>query len=69
MRYLKKFNENKDVFIEYKLEWFENGESQEMFHDKLSKILRFVRMESIRSYKVIGQTTAGEWKLVLNIGK
>lgn len=69
MKYLKKFNENKDVFIEYKLEWLENGEPQEMFHDKLSKILRFIRMESIRNYKVLGQTTTGEWKLVLNIGK
>lgn len=69
MRYLKRFNESKDVFLEYKLEWFENREPQEMIHDKLSKILRFVRMESIRDYTISGQTTTGEWKVILKIGK
>ena len=45
MRYLKRFNEDKDVFMEYKLEWTEDGEPQEMFHDKLRKLLRYIRME------------------------
>ena len=69
MRYLKRFNENKDVFLEYKLEWVENGQPQEMLHDRLSKLLRFVRMESIRDYTISGETNTGEWKLVLKIGK
>ena len=69
MRYLKRFNEDKDVFMEYKLEWTEDGEPQEMFHDKLSKLLRFIRMESIRDYTISGETSTGEWKIILKIGK
>ena len=69
MRYLKEFNENKDVFMEYLLEFTENGKPEELFNDRLSKLLRFVRVEGIRDYTIKGITKSGETKIVLKIGK
>jgi hypothetical protein len=69
MRYLKRFNENKDVFMEYILEFTENGEPEELYNTRLSKLLRFVRMEGLKDYTISGQTSTGEWKIILKIGK
>ena len=69
MRYLKEFNENKDVFMEYILEFTENGKPEELFNNRLSKLLRFVRMESIKNYTIKGITKSGDTKIVLKIGK
>lgn len=69
MRYLKEFNENKDVFMEYLLEFTEDGKPEELFNDRLSKLLRFVRVEGIRDYTIKGITKSGEIKIVLKIGK
>jgi hypothetical protein len=69
MRYLKRFNENKDVFMEYLLEFTEDGKPEELYNTRLSKILRFVKMQSIKDYTISGKTSTGEWKLVLKIGK
>jgi hypothetical protein len=69
MRYLKRFNESKDVFMEYLLEFTENGEPQELSNTRLSKLLRFVRMEGIRDYTIKGITKEGESKIMLKIGK
>jgi hypothetical protein len=69
MRYLKEFNENRDVFYEYLLEFTEDGKPEEMFNDKLSKLLRFIRMEGIKSYTIKGINRSGEHKIILKIGK
>jgi hypothetical protein len=69
MRYLREFNENKDVFMEYLLEFTEDGKPEELFNDRLSKLLRFVRVEGIRDYTIKGITKSGEIKIVLKIGK
>jgi len=69
MRYLKEFNENKDVFMEYILEFTEDGKPEELFNNRLSKLLRFVRMESIKNYTIKGITKSGDTKIVLKIGK
>ena len=69
MRYLKEFNENKDVFMEYILEFTENGKPEELFNNRLSKLLRFVRMEGIKNYTIKGITKSGDTKIVLKIGK
>ena len=69
MRYLKEFNENKDVFMEYLLEFTEDGKPEELFNSRLSKLLRFVRVEGIKNYTIKGMTKSGETKLVLKIGK
>jgi hypothetical protein len=69
MRYLKRFNENKDVFMEYILEFTENGEPQELYNTRLSKLLRFIRMESIRDYTIKGINQEGESKIILKIEK
>jgi hypothetical protein len=69
MRYLKRFNENKDVFMEYILEFTENGEPQELYNTRLSKLLRFIRIESIRDYTIKGINQAGESKIILKIEK
>ena len=69
MRYLKEFNENKDVFIEYLLEFTEDGKPEELYNTRLSKLLRFVRVEDIRNYTIKGITRSGETKIVLKIGK
>ena len=69
MKYLKEFNENKDVFYEYLLEFTENGKLVEMFNDKLSKLLRFIRIEGIKNYTIKGITRSGEHKIILKIGK
>lgn len=69
MRYLKRFNENKDVFMEYLLEFTENGEPQELYNTRLSKLLRFVRSEAIRDYTIKGINQSGETKILLKIGK
>ena len=69
MRYLKEFNENKDVFMEYLLEFTEDGKPEELFNNRLSKLLRFVRMESIKNYTIKGITKSGDTKIVLKIGK
>jgi hypothetical protein len=69
MRYLKRFNENKDIFIEYLLEFTEDGKPAELYNTRLSKLLRFVRMEGIRDYTIKGITQTGENKIMLKIGK
>jgi hypothetical protein len=69
MRYLREFNENKDVFHEYLLEFTEDGKPEELFHSRLSKLLRFVRMEGIKNYTIKGITRSGEHKIMLKIGK
>jgi hypothetical protein len=69
MRYLREFNENKDVFMEYLLEFTEDGKPEELFNDRLSKLLRFVRVEGIKDYTIKGITKSGEIKIVLKIGK
>jgi len=69
MRYLREFNENKDVFMEYLLEFTEDGKPEELFNDRLSKLLRFVRVECIKDYTIKGITKSGETKIVLKIGK
>lgn len=69
MRYLKEFNENKDVFMEYILEFTENGKPEELFNNRLSKLLRFIRMEGIKNYTIKGITKSGDTKIVLKIGK
>jgi hypothetical protein len=69
MRYLKEFNENKDVFMEYLLEFTEDSKSEELFNTRLSKLLRFVRVEGIKDYTIKGITKSGDTKLVLKIGK
>lgn len=69
MRYLKEFNENRDVFYEYLLEFTEDGKPEEMFNDKLSKLLRFIRIEGIKNYTIKGITRSGEHKIILKIGK
>jgi hypothetical protein len=69
MRYLKEFNENKDVFMEYILEFTEDGKPEELFNNRLSKLLRFIRMEGIKNYTIKGITKSGDTKIVLKIGK
>jgi hypothetical protein len=69
MRYLKRFNENKDVFMEYILEFTEDGKPEELFNNRLSKLLRFIRMEGIKNYTIKGITKSGDTKIVLKIGK
>ena len=69
MRYLKEFNENKDVFMEYLLEFTEDSKPEELFNTRLSKLLRFVRVEGIKDYTIKGITRSGDTKLVLKIGK
>lgn len=59
----------KDTFIEYRLDYIENGEKQELYSTMLSRILRFVRSQSLRDYSIYGFTTKDEWKLLMKIGK
>jgi hypothetical protein len=59
----------KDTFIEYKLEYIEKGEKKVMNHTQLSKILRFIRRDSIRDYSIFGLSIKKEWKLIMRIGK
>ena len=44
--------EKKDYFTEYKLEWFEKDKLDEMIHDKLTKLLSYVRREGIKKYTI-----------------
>lgn len=70
MKYLMSFSEsNKDVFVEYKLEWISSGEEEEMTHFKLVAILKYVRTIGIHDYKISGLTSSGNWKLLMKIGK
>jgi hypothetical protein len=69
MRYLKEFNENKDVFMEYLLEFTENGKPEELYSSRLTKLLRFVRMEGLKDYTIKGITRSAEHKIILKIGK
>lgn len=71
MKYLKAFNEHsgKDVFIEYKLEWLSKEGPDEMTHERLTAILKYIRTINIKEYKISGMTKDGEWKLIMRIGK
>ena len=60
---------NKDVFVEYKLEWISSGEEEEMTHFKLVAILKYVRTIGIHNYTISGLTSNGNWKLLMKIGK
>ena len=69
MKYLKRFNENKDVFMEYLLEFTEDGKPEELYNTRLSKLLRFVNKFSIKDYTIKGINQSGESKIILKIGK
>lgn len=69
MRYLKEFNENKDVFMEYLLEFTEDGKPAELYSSRLTKLLRFTRTEEIKNYTIKGITRSAEHKIILKIGK
>lgn len=69
MKYLKRFNENKDVFMEYLLEFTEDGKPTELFNTRLSRLLRFVRAEGLKSYTIKGINQSGENKILLKIEK
>lgn len=69
MRYLREFNENRDVFMEYLLEFTEDGKPEELSSNRLSKLLKFIRMQGIKNYTIKGITKSGETKIVLKIGK
>lgn len=69
MRYLKKFNEEKDIFLEYILEFTEQGKPQNFSSDRLSRLLRFIKNESIINYTIRGINQSGESKIILKIGK
>ena len=59
----------KDFFTEYKLNYKEKGEPTELFRNELSRILRFVKTQSIKDYTISGLTNKGEWKILMKIGK
>lgn len=61
--------ENKDFYTEYKLEWFDNDKPDEMTNDKLTKLLRFVRLQNIKRYTISGLNQKKEWKILIKIGK
>lgn len=61
--------EKKDYFTEYKLEWFEQNKLDEMTHDKLTKLLSYVRREGIKKYTISGFNQHKEWKILIKIGK
>ena len=69
MRYLKRFNENKDVFMEYLVEFTEDGKPEELYNTRLSKLLKFVRTQDIKDYTIKGINQSGESKIILKIRK
>lgn len=57
----------KDIFIEYKLNWIDDkGNPDELLHDKLIKILKYVRLQNIKKYTITGFNKK-EWKILINI--
>ncbi len=69
MKYLKAFNEQKDVFLEYKLEWLSKEGPDELIRDRFTTILKYIRNFNIKEYTISGFTTKGEWKVIMKIGK
>lgn len=61
--------ENKDFYTEYKLEWFDNNRPQEMTHNRLAKLLKFVRLQNIKTYTISGFNQKKEWRILIKIGK
>lgn len=57
----------KDIFTEYKLDWFVKDKLEEMTHDKLIKILKFIRLNNIKRYTISG-LTKHTWKVLIKIG-
>lgn len=55
--------------MEYLLEFTEDGKPTELFNTRLSRLLRFVRAEGLKSYTIKGINQSGENKILLKIEK
>lgn len=66
MKYMEPFNRNVDVFSEYKL-YYNDGE--EMYSDRLTVLLRYIKLYHINKYIIYGITRSGIEKILLDIKK
>lgn len=57
----------KDIFTEYKVEWFVKDELNEMSHNKLIKVLKFIRIEDIKKYTISGFNQDKIWKILIKL--
>jgi hypothetical protein len=67
MKYLKPFNENREVFMEYRLNWIENNQPDEMYSGRLLVLIKYVKKHSIRKYVISGITKTGNEKVLIDI--
>lgn len=64
MKNLKPSNFPKDVFIEYKLEYDDLKGPDTLIHDRLTSILKFVKINRLSEYTISGFKN-GEWQVMI----
>lgn len=67
MKYMKPFKRNEDVFVEYCLTWINGNNPEEMCSDRLTVLLKYIRIEGIRKYTIYGITKDDVKKILMDI--
>ena len=64
MIYLKKFNEGKDLFIEFMIEWSIDDVVETFFDTRLMTIMKFTKRNNLKSYTIKG-FRGGSWEVII----
>lgn len=66
MKYMKPFKRN-DVFVEYCLTWINGKDPEEMCSDRLTVLLKYIRIEGIKKFTIYAITKDDVKKLLMDI--
>lgn len=64
MIYLKKFNEGRELFVEFMLEWETPDGFETLFNNRLMSVIKFTRRHSLKSYTIKG-LRGGQWEVII----
>lgn len=65
MIHLKKFNEDREVFVEFMLEWETPDGLETLFSNRLMSIMKFTKRHSLKNYTIKG-FRSGQWEIIIN---
>ena len=64
MIHLKKFNEDREVFVEFMLEWETPNGLETLYTYRLMSIIKFTKRHSLKNYTIKG-FKGGQWEVII----